>query len=113
VEAMFTVGGVSLIAVYLVWTAWRSKERVFGEERSSLETRPSGLDDAAILGGKPGESLAVVGLTCGLFGLLFFPPLFGTVGSVLGAAGYVKGSRRLGAVAVVAGAAALVLHRLV
>lgn len=51
-------------------------------------------------------------VACGLFGLLFFPPLFGTVESVLGAVGYAKGSRRLGAVAVVLGIAALVLRRL-
>jgi hypothetical protein len=108
---MFMVGAVSLIPIYLVWLVWRCQERVLGEDYGAIQARSSHADDGRIAARKPGEGAAVVGIACGLFGLFFEPSVSGTLGIALGVLGFIKGVRRLGVVAVVLGAAALVLSQ--
>ena len=61
------------------------------------------------LGTKPGRSWAIAGIVSGVTALILSPIVFTPLGMVMGTVGYLRGSRRLGAIAVAISLGSLIL----
>jgi len=60
-------------------------------------------------GQHPGRTEGIIGIICAVIALLFFPPVFGTVGIILGIIAHKKGEKTLGLVAIILSAIFLVI----
>ena len=57
----------------------------------------------------PGRAQSIIGVVCAVISLLFFPPVFGIAGIVLGSMAISKGEKTLGIIAVILSAVFMVI----
>ncbi len=74
-----------------------------------IDRSAPGTDEVPPSGRLPGHNWAVAGIVVGALAFVLIPVLLGPLGMVFGLVGYVKGARRLGAIAIVVSIFSLIL----